>query len=78
MRSRQSVAGLPLGRARSCSQPRPKDIRKCASAFVDHPRSLAAFAADVSGAWKGSLETPMGDYRLTMNVKADGNVLSGP
>jgi hypothetical protein len=38
---------------------------------------LAAFAADVNGAWKGSMETPMGAMDISANFKADGNALNG-
>jgi hypothetical protein len=39
--------------------------------------ALAAFAADVTGAWKGTLETPMGAMELTLNAKAEGAALTG-
>jgi hypothetical protein len=37
----------------------------------------AAFAADVSGKWKGSMEGPMGTMELTFDLKVDGEKLSG-
>jgi uncharacterized membrane protein len=39
--------------------------------------SLAAFAADVTGNWKASLETPNGSMAFTYVLKADGNVVTG-
>jgi hypothetical protein len=39
--------------------------------------AMTAFAADVTGAWKGSLETPMGTMELRINIKAEGAVLTG-
>ena len=39
--------------------------------------ALAAFAADVNGVWKGSMETPMGAVEISANLKADGNALNG-
>jgi hypothetical protein len=39
--------------------------------------ALVAFAADVSGTWKGSMETPMGSMESTFVLKADGVKLTG-
>jgi hypothetical protein len=39
--------------------------------------SLAAFAADVTGSWKASVETPNGSIDLTYVLKADGNTVTG-
>jgi hypothetical protein len=39
--------------------------------------AMAAFAADVTGTWKGSMETPMGTMENTFVLKADGANLSG-
>jgi hypothetical protein len=39
--------------------------------------SLAAFAADVTGNWKASLDTPNGALEFTYVLKADGNVVTG-
>ena len=39
--------------------------------------SIAAFAADVTGTWKGSAETPNGTIERTFVFKVDGNKLTG-
>jgi hypothetical protein len=39
--------------------------------------ALAAFAADVAGSWKGTLETPMGAMELALNAKVEGATLTG-
>jgi hypothetical protein len=39
--------------------------------------ALAASAADVSGTWKGSMETPGGAMESTIVLKADGAKLTG-
>lgn len=39
--------------------------------------SLSAFAADVTGSWKASMETPNGSMEFTFVLKADGNVVTG-
>jgi hypothetical protein len=39
--------------------------------------AMAAFAADVTGSWKGSMETPMGTIENTFVLKADGANLTG-
>ena len=39
--------------------------------------ALAALAADVTGTWKGAIETPNGSRDVTMNLKADGSKLTG-
>jgi len=39
--------------------------------------SMAAFAADVTGNWKASLDTPNGAIEFTYVLKADGNVVTG-
>ncbi len=38
---------------------------------------LAVFAADVTGAWKGVAETPMGPMDTTANFKCEGSVVTG-
>jgi hypothetical protein len=38
---------------------------------------LTAFAADVTGAWKGTMDAPMGAMDITANLKADGNAVTG-
>ncbi len=38
---------------------------------------LAAFAADVTGTWKGVAETPMGPMDTSANLKADAGVVTG-
>ena len=35
------------------------------------------FAADVTGKWTGTVETPNGTRDVTMNLKADGSALTG-
>jgi hypothetical protein len=39
--------------------------------------AISALAADVSGAWKGSMETPMGKMDLALTLKTDGPSPSG-
>ena len=39
--------------------------------------SIAAFAADVTGTWKGSAETPNGTIDRTFVFRVDGNKLTG-
>jgi hypothetical protein len=39
--------------------------------------ALAAFAADLAGTWKGSLETPMGTMEVSATLKADGSSFAG-
>ncbi len=39
--------------------------------------SVAAFAADVTGNWKASIETPNGAMEFTYVLKADGNTVTG-
>jgi hypothetical protein len=39
--------------------------------------AASAFAADVAGAWQGSLETPMGSMEIGANLKVDGSALAG-
>ncbi len=39
--------------------------------------ALTAFAADVSGTWKGTAETPNGTIERTFVFKVDGNKLTG-
>jgi hypothetical protein len=39
--------------------------------------ALCALAADVTGTWKGSMETPNGSRDVTLNLKADGSALTG-
>ena len=39
--------------------------------------SLVAFAADASGTWKASIETPNGTMENTFTFKVDGDKLTG-
>lgn len=39
--------------------------------------AICALAADVTGTWKGSMETPQGTRETTITLKADGNALTG-
>lgn len=39
--------------------------------------SMAAFAADVTGTWKASMDTPNGAMEFTYVLKADGNAITG-
>lgn len=39
--------------------------------------ALVALAADITGTWKGSVETPNGTRETTFNFKADGDKLTG-
>lgn len=39
--------------------------------------ALVALAADVTGTWKGTAETPMGKVERTFVFKVDGNKLTG-
>ena len=39
--------------------------------------AATALAADISGTWKGTAETPQGSFERTFNFKVDGNKLTG-
>ena len=39
--------------------------------------ALAAFAADITGTWKGTIDTPGGTFDNTFILKADGATLTG-
>jgi hypothetical protein len=39
--------------------------------------AAAAFAADVSGRWEGTVSGPNGDFQLIFNFKVDGAKLTG-
>jgi len=39
--------------------------------------ALTAAAADVTGTWKGTAQTPAGSAERTFNFKVDGNKLTG-
>jgi hypothetical protein len=39
--------------------------------------AVVAFAADITGTWKGSIETPGGTFDNTFVLKADGAKLTG-
>jgi len=39
--------------------------------------AVTAAAADVTGAWKGTAQTPNGTIERTFNFKVDGNKLTG-
>jgi hypothetical protein len=39
--------------------------------------AVCALAADVTGTWKGSIETPNGAREVTLHLKADGDKLTG-
>jgi hypothetical protein len=45
--------------------------------FVLAAFALAALAADVTGTWKGTADTPMGPVERTFVFKVDGNKLTG-
>jgi hypothetical protein len=45
--------------------------------FVVLLAAAAAFAADVTGTWKASMSGPNGSSEITLNLKADGNTLTG-
>ena len=51
------------------------NIRNLALGFV--LLAASAFAADIDGKWKGSIETPMGPIEVGFTFKADGAALSG-
>lgn len=38
---------------------------------------MAAFAADLAGSWKGTLETPMGNQEMALTLKMDGANVTG-
>ena len=39
--------------------------------------AVVAFAADIAGTWKGTMETPMGPMENTLVLAADGASLTG-
>ena len=39
--------------------------------------AVVAFAADIAGTWKGTMETPMGSMENTIVLQADGATLTG-
>jgi len=39
--------------------------------------AVTALAADISGTWKGTADTPAGKVERTFNFKVDGNKLTG-
>lgn len=39
--------------------------------------AVPVFAADATGTWKGSFDTPDGSHELTFKLKADGGALTG-
>lgn len=39
--------------------------------------AASAFAADIDGKWKGSIDTPMGPIEVGFSFKADGTALTG-
>jgi hypothetical protein len=39
--------------------------------------AISAFGADVTGAWKGSMETPGGAMEIAANLKAEGSSVTG-
>ena len=45
--------------------------------FVVLLAAAVAFAADVTGTWKASMNGPNGPSEITLNLKADGNTLLG-
>jgi hypothetical protein len=45
--------------------------------FVLLLTAVAALAVDVTGTWKGSMDTPNGALEVSLNLKADGNALTG-
>ena len=49
----------------------------CAFAVLLALTSVAAWAADVTGTWNGSISGPNGDLNLTYVFKQDGDKLTG-
>ena len=47
------------------------------SIFTTLVCAAVMFAADVTGKWTGTVETPNGTRDVTMNLKADGSNLTG-
>ncbi|QOY90538.1 hypothetical protein [Paludibaculum fermentans] len=39
--------------------------------------AVSAFAADVAGKWKATMEGPNGSMQLTFDLKVDGNKITG-
>ncbi len=48
-----------------------------ASALVLFVVGVTAYAADVDGAWTGTVQGPMGDFPVSFTFKADGTKLAG-
>ncbi len=51
---------------------------KCAPAFALILLSLSmCLAADISGTWKGTIDSPMGPLANTITLQVEGNTVSG-
>ena len=52
-------------------------MRGVASVLLVLVVCVTAYAADIDGAWTGTLQTPMGDFPVSFTFKADGAKLTG-
>ena len=50
---------------------------KIAAVLMTLMLAASAFAADVTGKWKASLEGPDGQMEITFNLKLEGNKITG-
>jgi len=50
---------------------------RIAAAFVTLMLAVSAFAADVTGKWKATMEGPNGQMEMTFDLKADGSKVTG-
>src|ERR1035438_2916013 len=64
--------GVPMG-----IPIRRKGMRLAFVLTVALALATVAFAADIAGTWKGTLETPMGPMENTIVLQADGASLTG-
>ncbi|HEY2384287.1 MAG TPA: hypothetical protein VGK48_24190 [Terriglobia bacterium] len=48
-----------------------------ASVLIALVLGVTAYAADVDGAWTGSVQSPQGEFPISFTFKADGAMLTG-
>lgn len=50
---------------------------KLAVVFLGLLMAIAAYAADVTGKWKATIDGPQGQMEVTFDLKSDGHTLTG-